>query len=1468
MRPSLPTSFAKIAFTTVLTIMSVALLAGSASAAFTNPPNGSQFTLQGCRNTGQNPLYLNNALPLVCADSVYTSGNLGKGWNELDLVPYRLTATAGGSGTPTYNVYMGADFTLSQALVLPPCGDNQPNTVNCGYDLMTNPVVNTLLSDNAGVGCSVSAAAQFVQKGVTGGTAYTLLRKFTITQPAGSTCVFDWDERLALGSASFNGSDLQAYMFQTDVANGGSTVGKKTVPTPVNQILPQQLSKSMSATQSNDFTWLISKTSQSSADFPNVCPNPAATQTKNITINIGWTKNAATPGNISVTATITATNPASRDITVNVTDNVWVGSLTPGSGTLIHGPVSSGSVLVPAGMTVTVMTDTFTDSNTSDSQFNDIATATYTDVLTGFPIPGQTTAQASTTVQVSGSSNSSAQITDQEDMLDPHKNPSQVFSFALTNATTNPNIGTGSACLESAYTPGNPPSCSGYAIGNNASYVNGLDWLSPSFSGSGTATFTKSIQYSGSGPAAGSLVDDAVLTASGGFSVDSGPVTTAVSAEAQVNLTINKSITPPANVTFTFHVYNSANTEVFDPKTGLPPVIAFTSTGSNNGSVELDGLQPDTYTVTEDAVTGWSETDNNSHAVDLSGISSATCANSVTFANSQPDAYITVTPGTATNEVGNDHVFTYTLTEVPNGATPATTGTITPNITGTAAFTTKNNTCGTVSFTNNVATCSVTVNSTVVNTITANGTGTVTIGGVQLSRSTGDSISNDSGAATKYFVDGSISISPSQTNEVGHQHTFTVTVTQSPGGATAATTANVTVTLTGLTPSSVTDNCTGKTVTFSGNTATCTVVVNSTVAGTITANASATFMVGGVTLTRATGDAKSGDSGPAVKQYVDASIAITPHTATNPVGTPHTFTITVTEYPAGATAATSTSVTYSLTGGTASSISGTCGTTASGTVSLAFSNNVASCTLTINSTTPQTFTLNASASLTIGGVALTRSTTGNAGPGGTTGATKAYQAGQIKIIKNTLPNTVNGTFNFTDNFGITQLTTSAGTANQTSGYLAPGNGYSISETTPNNGTTGFALVPALTGCDAGSTLSAISVVNGGVTTCTFTNATSFVTVVKTVNGNPPGASDPPFSFDIRKGATPISSGGGTIGSIIDTKTTSAGNGTLSFTDLLIPGVTYQMCEMIIPGYGPTFTINGNTAALYSIPDPNGVNPAWMCVDFTTTGGQTLAINVNNVKPTTNGKASTIGFWKNWASCAKSSGGQMPILDQTLFAAKGVTPEPYGPNVQIGALFLIDSGTKNNAGTACTYAVNLLNKSTIDGKSKMASDPAFNMAAQLLGAILNVDSGATIGPNDSLVISEAELLLSNHNFNGLTYTPFSASEATLANNLATLLDQYNNNGLDPTSVPPLVISANTATFTNGTASTFTVTALGQPSPAITESGSLPAGFTFTGGTGTATVSYSGASSPKKSTTISFTATNSAGTFVQSFTIKVQ
>lgn len=123
------------------------------------------------------------------------------------------------------------------------------------------------------------------------------------------------------------------------------------------------------------------------------------------------------------------------------------------------------------------------------------------------------------------------------------------------------------------------------------------------------------------------------------------------------------------------------------------------------------------------------------------------------------------------------------------------------------------------------------------------------------------------------------------------------------------------------------------------------------------------------------------------------------------------------------------------------------------------------------------------------------------------------------------------------------------------------------------------------------------------------------------------------------------------------------------------------------------------------------------------------------------------------------GDKKPVLDQTLTAA-----EPAG--IAIGDLVL-------HAGD-CLKAVRILNKSTIHSGTKKASDPAFNLAARLLAAKLNVVAGAGTCPVAVTALNSAQVLLDAINFNGISHATMTTTQKNQANSLATTLDRYNSN----------------------------------------------------------------------------------------------
>jgi hypothetical protein len=296
-------------------------------------------------------------------------------------------------------------------------------------------------------------------------------------------------------------------------------------------------------------------------------------------------------------------------------------------------------------------------------------------------------------------------------------------------------------------------------------------------------------------------------------------------------------------------------------------------------------------------------------------------------------------------------------------------------------------------------------------------------------------------------------------------------------------------------------------------------------------------------------------------------------------------------------------------------------------------------------------------------------------------------------------------------------------------------------------------------------------------------------VSKTVAGALPPAGQT-YEFQLRQGASIT-----TEGSILESRTTDP-SGVIEFAASLIPGASYQLCEVVMPGWNTNLASVGDGPLFVpgsvippTLPNPN-VNNMTVCVPFTTTSGQTRTFAVDNAPPP-GGRALTIGFWKNWASCAKSSGSQKPTLDRTLALANVIGDSTDGhatlPGIVISAktgtwwkygptyyLVLHGSTATPNAAPDCLKAVRLLDKSTIDTGKKMASDPAFNLAAQLTAAELNFVAGAYQNGVVTNAVNESVLLLAKYSFDGKTHTKISATDAARMNALATILDNYNNN----------------------------------------------------------------------------------------------
>lgn len=534
------------AFAVVASLVPVGLaLAPSAAHASAGDPVGVGFKLEGQRLNG-----------------VWTDGNLLSGWNELDLVPYRITATAGNSATSpsqTYKVVIATDYESGGFF---------------GYDDITDP--------SADSGCTLVSALPTepgqVQDPGQGGADKTLYRTLTVTQAPNTTCVISFKARLAVGSHNYPGSSLHVNLENQSLGTAG--IGSKEVSIPVNGIQPQVLTPNQTAVAGTTHSWLVWKTSDSpNGDFANTCDTNAAQLSTNVNITVHWQKGAAAPsGQVEITTQITATNPAHRAITVDAVDVVTYGPNVADTYTIDTGPVD-----VAAGATVPLLTTPDVhDVTTSNTSIHNSLSATYTDLLTGVPVPGTAASTFDTPVTTTGGTdtNASADILDKEWMTGSN----------LTFSVATPASG---SFVEDPVT--HDPA---YTAGTHT--TGPVWWDSGTVSDSGSITFAKTVYVSSATITSGHLYDDAALTGSDGFSADSGQFDFPVTAEAAGTANIAKSMNKTfiTSKTFTFRLTDSVGNEI-SGKTATVSIPIGSSTGTSTTVGGLDTTA--SYLWNEDA---------------------------------------------------------------------------------------------------------------------------------------------------------------------------------------------------------------------------------------------------------------------------------------------------------------------------------------------------------------------------------------------------------------------------------------------------------------------------------------------------------------------------------------------------------------------------------------------------------------------------------------------------------------------------------------------------------------------------------------------------------------------------------------------------------------------------------------------------------------------------------------------------
>jgi hypothetical protein len=427
--------------------------------------------------------------------------------------------------------------------------------------------------------------------------------------------------------------------------------------------------------------------------------------------------------------------------------------------------------------------------------------------------------------------------------------------------------------------------------------------------------------------------------------------------------------------------------------------------GSPTALVSLDGsgstddgqIQPLTYRWSENGVTiatgvapiGVPITGGGRHVITLTVFDGQFTSTDTLVITIFTDANIQITPAAGVNRVGQPHTFTAHVNvnlgdgqgyrNAPDG-TP-----VTFTVDSGPGSPTAPAPCTTVGTTGS---CSSAFNSSVTGLFTVSAHTSLPAGNQQLNRDT-DGLAPNSAPATKRYVDAKIALTSaaSTTNPVRQPHTFTVTHSKDTGTGSfvAAVGEHVSVVLTASNGAVVAASPTGSCTTAGANTdanGQCTITFVSSTPGLVTAHAVASLLVDGIPIALATDGADR--NGPDfVKTYVDATIKVTPATAVNLIGTTHVLTGHVDVNTGAGTPANApdgTTIDFAIVSGPGSFVGASSCQTSSGT---------GSCTVVITSSTVGTTIVNATGTVTVSGLSLTRST-GDGKSGDSANAAKTW----------------------------------------------------------------------------------------------------------------------------------------------------------------------------------------------------------------------------------------------------------------------------------------------------------------------------------------------------------------------------------------------------------------------------------------------------------------------------------------------
>jgi len=1249
------------------------------------------FTLEGCRlETGATY----DQATFTCTDEGYTTGNLGKQWNELDYVPHRVHLHNGGDAQ-TFDFLVAGDYT-----------PNSESTI--GWDDITALTLNTSLSD-ASCDPVISGPVQITDPGDgVGGAFETIYRQITATMAAGETCVYDYAQRLSLGASEFSGSSLQSNLWNEDFDN--SNIGQKRIQLPVADILPQELNKDMSAQQDTNFIWNLTKTATPThLSFLDSCERDDP-MTETTTIRIEWERLPGAPGEVTVVTNIYATNPAHLDVLVSVEDEIF-GDI--GGGEVLLDTDSATDVLVPAGDTVLLLTHSF-DAPADVSGLNDVATATYK--IGAIEVPGDTDATASADVQPSGTANNdTAVITDVEGPI-----TGEGYSFSVDSA-----VGDGDFV--------------GYTLGSET--VGQVTWVSNEQSGAGSVEFVKTIYLDQPRNTSGELPDVATLVADT-FDVSRNAAVTFADSP-MVDLTINKTIDRDIlddgeSATFFFDVYDGAELVADDVQITI-------GAGQTSGSAVVEGLNPGVeYSVVEVSGSDGFLLDPDTEVLT---IVLPLCGGEVSFQNEAEPASarvikVTVPEGddpsgfefVLTGNGVETHVFsdadgnavfpddlfegTYVITEVPREGWELTDviGDNADLEAGTCSFTVDLPEDAGFEF---LCTFENTRLATIIITKRVEGNNALDLSGSFSYDSTNGDFDAMLAGESWSFVDATSGDEVSNTFINLSPGTYDVTEAEPPllwgftdlfcedpdGGTTVDTDPVVRTATIDLDP---------------GETVECTFVNTKLAApGNLIIYKTTIGDVGTFNYTSSDGTLPDFDI-----ETLAENVATTDADATFNGLEPGFYKVNeivpegweLTDlFCTDDTSIDGNTTTWSLATGEA-------------TVSID------------NAETVECFY-------------------------------EDTRNGRIRLHKVTDPSGDPQQFTFS---GDLSGAIGDGESLPALDYMevAPGT-YSSMETVPAGwDLTGIVCEEDKDADSSGAGATATFNVQPGETVdCTFTNTKrGMADLLKTVAGGLPNGMT--FDFEIRSDGTVVATAtsdpvtGEAVFSCVDGIPETCVN--VDGMAKLLPG-DYAFCELnLTVGWENVGTVEDGAVTELVWYNPNPEDNSTECVDFSLAAGETLHFSVDNVPPP-GGDARTIGYWKNWSSC--TNGNQFAKYEADI--ADGTLDEfnslDHHLPIDLYPGFTVDT---------CELGVAILDKRDADSGKKMAGDPAYGLAAQLLAVQLNLDSDAAFCPALTEARLAAEALLADIGFDATGSYLKKGPQAAEANNLAGILDAYNNNELCP------------------------------------------------------------------------------------------